>query len=134
MKRNSIKIGIVVLAALLVQSCFVAKKYENPEVDTTDLYRTEEVLDSTSIGTLSWKELFTDAQLQDYINQGIQNNLDLQIALQNMASAEATLKQGKAGYIPSLTGNATWTHQEHLQIVSLVDFLAVLTNMNCQGS
>lgn len=112
MKRNSIKIGIVVLAALLVQSCFVAKKYENPEVDTTDLYRTEEVLDSTSIGTLSWKELFTDAQLQDYINQGIQNNLDLQIALQNMASAEATLKQGKAGYIPSLTGNATWTHQE----------------------
>lgn len=112
MKRNSIKIGIVVLAALLVQSCFVAKKYEKPEVDTTDLYRTEEVLDSTSIGTLSWKELFTDAQLQDYINQGIQNNLDLQIALQNMASAEATLKQGKAGYIPSLTGNATWTHQE----------------------
>ena len=112
MKRNSIKIGIVVLAALLVQSCFVAKKYEKPEVDTTDLYRTEEVLDSTSIGTLSWKELFTDAQLQDYINQGIQNNLDLQIALQNMASAEATLKQGKAGYIPSLNGNATWTHQE----------------------
>lgn len=112
MKRNSIKIGIVVLAALLVQSCFVAKKYEKPEVDTTDLYRTEEVLDSASIGTLSWKELFTDAQLQDYINQGIQNNLDLQIALQNMASAEATLKQGKAGYIPSLTGNATWTHQE----------------------
>lgn len=112
MKRNSIKIGIVVLVAILMQSCFVAKKYEKPEVDTTDLYRTEQVLDSTSIGTLSWKELFTDAQLQDYINQGIQNNLDLQIALQNMVAAEATMKQGKAGYYPTLTGNAKWTHQE----------------------
>ncbi|MCO6174612.1 efflux transporter outer membrane subunit [Flavobacterium sp. NRK F10] len=106
------KIILLIVVGLTMQSCFVAKNYKKPEVDTTNLYRTEEVLDSTSIGTLSWKELFTDVKLQEYINEGIQNNLDLQIALQNMASAEAVLKQGKAGYIPSLTGNATWTHQE----------------------
>jgi len=44
--------------------------------------------------------------------KAIQNNLDMKIALQNMAAAEATMKQGKAGYFPTVNGNATWTHQE----------------------
>src|SRR5690606_36939986 len=83
-----------------------------PKVETENLYRTEAVLDSTSIGMLSWKELFTDAQLQSYIEEGIQNNLDLQIAIQNMVAAEANMKQGKAGYLPNIGLNATWTHQE----------------------
>ncbi|MFV0531532.1 MAG: TolC family protein [Flavobacteriales bacterium] len=103
---------IIICAAITLQSCFVAKDYEKPEMDTEGLYRTEEVLDSTSIGMLSWKELFTDEKLQSYIHEGLQNNLDMQIALQNIASAEANLKQGKAGYLPSLSLKANWTHQE----------------------
>ena len=113
MKKNKIIIGfLVTVVAFTMQSCFVAKNYEKPLVNTDNLYRTEAQLDSVSIAQLSWRELFTDAQLQGYINEGLQNNLDLQIAVQNMNAAEATMKQGKAGYWPTANLNTTWTHQE----------------------
>jgi outer membrane protein TolC len=48
-----------------------------------------------SIAQLSWKEIFTDAVLQKHISKALENNLDIRIALQNIASAEAYLKQSK---------------------------------------
>ena len=89
-----------------------SKDYEKPQVNTDNLYRTEQVADSSSLASMSWDKMFTDEKLQSYINEAIQNNLDMKIALQNMAAAEATMKQGNAGYFPTLNGNATWTHQE----------------------
>jgi len=111
-KQNIIKGSLLVFIMFVVQSCFVAKDYEKPQVKTDNLYRTEQSIDSTSLAMVSWDKLFSDNLLQGYINEGLQNNLDLQIALQNIAAAEATMKQGKAGYFPTLTGNSTWTHQE----------------------
>lgn len=111
-KQNIIKGSLLVFIMFVVQSCFVAKDYEKPQVNTDNLYRTEQSIDSTSLAMVSWDKLFSDKLLQGYINEGLQNNLDLQIALQNIAAAEATMKQGKAGYFPTLTGNSTWTHQE----------------------
>lgn len=116
MKKQHIIKGTFLLATMfVVQSCFVAKNYEAPEMETTNLYRTEQVLDSTSIALVSWDNLFSDALLQGYIKEGLQNNLDLQIAMQNIAAAEAIMKQGKAGYFPTVNANATWTHQETSQ-------------------
>lgn len=113
MKKPYIIKRILLLASVfLLQSCFVAKNYEAPKITTDKLYRTELSIDSTSIAMLSWKELFSDALLQGYINEGLENNLDMQIALQNITASEAMMKQGKAGYFPTLTANATWTHQE----------------------
>ena len=111
-KQNIIKGSLLLVTMFIVQSCFVAKDYEKPQVNTDNLYRTEQVADSSSLASMSWDKLFTDEKLQSYINEAIQNNLDMKIALQNMAAAEATMKQGKAGYFPTLNGNATWTHQE----------------------
>lgn len=113
MKNKIYKIGLLVFAAAVMQSCFVAKKYERPELKTQDLYRTEVVsADSTSLANVSWDKIFTDPILQGYIKKGLQNNLDIRIAIQNIAAAEATMKQGKAGYFPTLSGNADWTHQQ----------------------
>ena len=111
-KQHIIKSALLIATMIVAQSCFVAKNYETPKVTTENLYRTEQTIDSISLAMVSWDKLFSDTLLQAYINEGLQNNLDMQIALQNMAAAEATMKQGKAGYFPSLTGNATWTHQE----------------------
>jgi outer membrane protein, multidrug efflux system len=111
-KQNIIKGSLLLVTMFIVQSCFVAKDYEKPQVNTDNLYRTEQVADSISLAKMSWDKLFTDEKLQSYINEAIQNNLDMKIALQNMAAAEATMKQGKAGYFPTLNGNTTWTHQE----------------------
>jgi outer membrane protein TolC len=53
-----------------------------PDMTVTDsLYRQPVVAEDTaSIASLSWKELFTDPQLQQLIETGIANNNDLNIA------------------------------------------------------
>ncbi|WP_338377532.1 TolC family protein [uncultured Flavobacterium sp.] len=111
-KQNIIKASLLVFTMLVAQSCFVAKDYQKPEVNLDNLYRTEQTADSISLAKMSWNKIFTDQILQNHIQEAIQNNLDMKIALQNMAAAEATMKQGKAGYFPTVNGNATWTHQE----------------------
>ena len=96
-----------------MQSCFVAKDYKRPELKTADLYRNEVVsTDTTSLANVSWDKIFTDPLLQGYISKGLQNNLDIRIAMQNILAAQATMKQGKAGYFPSLSVGTDWTHQE----------------------
>ena len=111
-KQNILKLVVILITSALLQSCFVAKNYENPKVKTDNLFRTNQVLDSTSLATISWDKLFTDSILQQYINQGLATNYDVQIALQNLTAAEANMKQGKAGYLPTLNGNASWLHQD----------------------
>ena len=110
-KPYIIKSVLFVAIMTLMQSCFVAKDYEAPKVSTENLFRTEST-DTTSIASVSWDKLFTDTILQQHIKECLQNNLDLKIALQNIEAAEATFKQGKAGYLPSVTANASLTHQE----------------------
>jgi outer membrane protein TolC len=56
--------------------------------------------------------------LQGYISKGLQNNLDIRIAMQNIVAAIA-MKQGKAGYFPSLSVGTDWTHQMLSKTVSL---------------
>jgi len=112
MNNKIYKIVTVVLVAGVMHSCFVAKNYERPQVKTDNLYRTEQPLtDSTSLGNLSWDKLFTDPILQGHIKKGLQNNLDIRIAMQTINAANANMKQGKAGYFPTLNLGADWTHQ-----------------------
>ncbi|MCM4150481.1 TolC family protein [Arenibacter sp. N53] len=109
------KLSVLLLLALTLQSCFVAKNYERPNLEELDdLYRTEQQhsLDSTSLASISWKELFSDPQLLQIIEEGLQNNLDIRIALQQVTMAEAYMKQGRNGYLPSLDLKASMTHQE----------------------
>ncbi len=110
---NSYKILLVLAASTLLQSCFVAKDYTRPDVKTDKLYRTDMVLkDSVSLGNLSWDKLFTDPILQGYIKKGLANNLDVRIAIQTILAAEANMKQGRAGYLPTFGLGTDWTHQE----------------------
>ena len=106
------KLAIILITGVLLQSCFVAKNYETPEAKTDNLYRIEQTLDSTSLASVSWDKLFTDPILQDYIREGLINNYDMKIAFQNLIAAEANMKQGKLGYLPSVNGNATWIYEK----------------------
>lgn len=117
-KRNQymkfIKGVALTLAFLSLQSCFVAKEYSRPEtIVESENFRTDQLpQDSLSMATVSWKEIFTDPILQGYITEGLTNNMDIRIALKQIAIAEAYVKQGKAGYFPTLNGTARATHQE----------------------
>lgn len=113
MKNKLNRIVVLVVTATVLQSCFVAKDYKRPELKTENLYRNEIVsTDTTSLANVAWHNVFTDALLQGYIKKGLNNNLDIRIAMQNIVAAQATMKQGKAGYFPTLSVGADWTHQE----------------------
>ncbi|MFC4095631.1 efflux transporter outer membrane subunit [Euzebyella saccharophila] len=113
-KRNNIKFIVILVLPLVLQSCFVAKNYERPDVETQKLYRTDQLpQDSVSMAQVSWKDIFTDTQLQSHIEKGLTNNLDIRIALQSIISAEAYLKQGKAGYFPTLSATASATRTKN---------------------
>lgn len=114
--RNFSKAALLLVATLTLQSCFVARDYVRPdlEIETEALYRTENLpTDSVSIADISWRDLFTDQYLKNYIEEGLQNNMDIRIALQQMTAAEAYAKQGKAGYLPTLSVGPNYTHQEY---------------------
>ena len=113
--RNFSKSVLLLVVALTLQSCFVAQDYVRPELkaETEALYRTDNLpTDSVSIADVSWKMLFTDQYLQQYIEEGLQNNMDVRIAIQQMVAAQAYAKQGKAAYLPSVNVGTNWTHQE----------------------
>jgi len=102
-----------VLTAVVITSCHVRKEYERPTAVVDEkLYRTDMLpQDSTSIANVSWKEIFTDPILQKHISKALENNLDIRIALQNINSAEAYLRQSKAAYQPTLSVGPGYTFQ-----------------------
>ena len=116
MKTQKIyKILLIVSLPLLLSSCFAAKEYQRPEtVVAASNFRTDAIsVDSLSMATVSWKEIFTDNILQKYISEGLENNIDNRVALQQIVAAQAYVKQGKASYLPTLNGNAQYNHLEY---------------------
>ena len=115
MKKQLIyRIFILGAVPLLLASCFAAKEYERPQelIDET-YYRTDAIeQDSINMAVVSWRELFSDPILQEHIETGLENNIDIRVALQQILAAEAYFKQGKAGYFPTLDATAQMTHQE----------------------
>ena len=104
------KLLLVAVLPLLLSSCFTAKTYKRPVVDIESLYRTDNLpQDSISFATVSYKDLFTDSHLKTHIQRGLDNNLDIRIALQNIAAAKAYVTQGKAGNLPTINGTSTAT-------------------------
>ncbi len=114
MKLNGIYKGVVVLGvALTMQSCFVAKDFTKPTVDTANLYRQDTLsTDSTSIGNISWKDFFQDPILQGTIEKGLKNNIDINLAIQNIVASKAYLAQAKEGNLPVINVGADYSRQD----------------------
>lgn len=92
------------IAALTLVSCGVYKPYSHPETETGGLYRdTVATADTSTLAALSWRELFTDPNLQALIEQGLQHNTDLGIARLLVKEAEAVLMNARLSYLPSLS-------------------------------
>ncbi len=117
-KLNIYKAVLILGIPFLFQSCFVAKDYNRSEdvIPNENLFRTDELpQDSLSMAAVSWKELFTDPVLGFYIEKGLQHNLDVRIALQQIIAAEAYVKQGKAGFLPTLDVGARVANQQNAE-------------------
>ncbi|MBD0777877.1 efflux transporter outer membrane subunit [Maribacter sp. ANRC-HE7] len=105
--KSLIYIIPLTLILLMLNSCGVMnKKYVTPDAEFSESYRDTLVTDSTSIATLPWKEIISDSTLQNLIEEGLQNNLDLKTALENINQAQASLTQARLSFLPSLEGSA----------------------------
>src|SRR5690606_16899754 len=101
--KNRSSIAATLGAMAILTSCVARKPYERPDniIPQETLFRSDQLpQDSTSLGAVSWKEIFTDQVLQNHISKALDHNLDIRMALQNIVSAEAFLKQSKAAYLP----------------------------------
>ena len=103
--------GIAVATiALTLTACAGRKAYERPNIIDKKIFRADQVpTDSLSTANVSWREIFTDATLQNHINKALSHNLDVRVAMQNVASAQAYLKQSKAAHIPTVALGANYT-------------------------
>lgn len=110
---NMLRHTLIVFAAVMLASCGIYTNYERPEqavADMDSLYRPEARPDTTrSIATLRWEELFTDTCLQQLIRQGLAANADLAVARLQVEEAQATLRQSKLAYLPSVQLEPTGT-------------------------
>ena len=110
MNRIIYKGFAVAFVALTLTACAGRKAYERPNVVNEKLFRTDNIpTDSLSSANVSWRNIFTDATLQGHINKALSNNLDVRVAMQNVASAQAYLKQSKAAQLPTLSVGANYT-------------------------
>ena len=101
-------IGVMCVAAMM-SSCHIYKAYDRPEAITTSgIYRdpasaTDTLAsDTTNMGNLPWKEVFRDTKLQALIEEGLNNNVDVQAAALRVKEAKVMLTSAKLSYLPSI--------------------------------
>ena len=96
------KIILLGLSTLVLSSCGIYTKYKPVSEVPENLYGEQVALsDSSSIVSLSWKEFFNDAELQQLIEQALVGNTDLQSAEWRIEEAKAALTSAKLAYLPS---------------------------------
>lgn len=102
---------LVGLAALSLTGCkSLYGHYERPSVNVQGIVRdpvsatdTLAVTDTTSLGSMPWREVFTDPQLQVLIQKALDNNTNMLNAALNVDMAEAQLKAAKLAFVPQFT-------------------------------
>lgn len=98
------KILLLTTVTALLSSCGIYTKYQ-PETTAPDYLYGEEtaVADTTNLGNVDWRELFTDPQLQALIEQGLESNTDYLSAQLRVEEAKATLLSAKLAFLPSFS-------------------------------
>lgn len=95
----------LILPLLVLAGCGITRTYERPNALPTEgtLYRGASTTDTQTIAAIPWTAYFPDPQLQSLIRRGIDSNLNLRIAVTRIEAAQATLKQSRAAFLPSLS-------------------------------
>lgn len=122
------KILLCIWGIVTLSGCHIYRAYERPDIAVSDsLYRqSAPTTDTTSLASLSWKELFTDPQLQQLIEIGLNNNTDLNIAYLKVKEAEALLMTSRLAYLPaiSLTPQGSISSQDGAKATKTYDLAA----------
>lgn len=90
--------------AVLLSGCGIYKNYERPADITVDgIYGSAQSGDSLGLGDLSWREVFTDPQLQQLIEKALTQNSNMRQADLRIQEAQNNLKAAKLAFLPGFT-------------------------------
>lgn len=93
---------LFIALVLLVESCKVSKDVAVPPDATPSAFRGEALAGDSSIASLKIKDFFTNEDILQLIDSALIKNLDVQVALKNIESAELLFKQSRLGYLPTV--------------------------------
>jgi multidrug efflux system outer membrane protein len=91
---------------LLIAGCTAGPDYVRPPVPPVPEYRPEDVPAGESVANLPWWELFEDPVLQELIQAGLEENLNLRVSLARIDEARAALGIVRADLFPRLDYSA----------------------------
>ena len=97
---------ILIFACFTFTGCGIYNRYAKTTEAPADAFGTsqdiKQAASEQTIGQVSWREFFTDPQLQQLIERVLANNTDLNSARIAVEKSEASLKAAKLAYLPSL--------------------------------
>ena len=96
---NYKKLFLIIAACLTLTGCGLYKKYESKADIPAGVMGVKE--SSSAQAMVSWREFFTDPQLQTLIEQALANNTNLASARIAVQQSEASLKAARLGYLPA---------------------------------
>ncbi len=116
MTYSSNKYILLVITAAFLSACSITKKYEHPStISTENLYRDQASADSTTMANMPWQSVFKDEKLNALIQKGLDQNLNLKNAIENIVQARASLRQSKLAYYPTLNLDANVNRNKQSQ-------------------
>lgn len=87
---------------LLLSSCGIYTNYQSQTSVPDNLYGEEVIAsDTVSIGSINWRDFFTDPCLQELIEKGLKQNTDVKTAELRVEEAKASLLSAKLAFLPS---------------------------------
>ncbi len=86
-------------------SCQVGKNYQRPETRLPETFRNETTADTLLKSLPDLQEFFANETLRQLIDTAFAYNNDLRLAVKNIESAQATLRQVKLNYLPTINAN-----------------------------
>jgi outer membrane protein, multidrug efflux system len=113
-KSGSLLMLLLILVVAGVTSCNSYKKIPAPpQVDSQGIIRDgdQNKGDTVTIANIPWKQYFTDSKLQGLIAEGLDKNINLQIALARIKQSEASLSMSRASLLPSFSAGVTDDYQ-----------------------
>lgn len=108
---------VLLIATAFISACGVGKKYSRAELDLPDNYNTsvETVSDTVQ---LPWRTFFKDPVLIGLIEQALEKNNTIGVAMKGVQQTELMYKQAKLQFLPTLdftTGaNRSWLSRNSL--------------------
>jgi multidrug efflux system outer membrane protein len=115
-KRSGFAIGMrfasAIALALATAGCLsLAPPYQRPPLPVPDTWPVDAPAgDTTSAHQIDWRSYFPDARLQVLIEQALEHNRDLRIAVQRVEEARATYGIQRADAFPTIAAGGAYAH------------------------